>query len=195
MAGVLSQHDVLPSAVERRDHYDRRYDKVDDQRTHMRNLIDESRTAVKEASDLATKLIKEAKRISGPIANDIARIPENHLATVFTMILKAGLKGFCPDVEGPVQSKYNELHRHLAVSAFQFLSSSFALIGLNVNNEVAQDHDLLCDMYDNFVYGTLAQNTRMERRRPGSLSKSLVTSVAYKGRTRVCHLSFSVDAL
>ncbi|KAJ7870208.1 hypothetical protein B0H14DRAFT_2571458 [Mycena olivaceomarginata] len=41
----------------------------------------------------------------GPITNDIARIPESHLATVFTMVLKAGLKGFCPDVDGPVQSK------------------------------------------------------------------------------------------
>jgi hypothetical protein len=101
------------------------------------------------------------------------------------MVQKAGLKGFCPDIEGPVQSKYNELHRHLAVSAFQYLSSSFALMALNVDNHIAQDDNLLCDMYDNYVHGTLTQKTRMERRRPGSLSQSLVSTVAFKARSRV----------
>lgn len=185
MCGLLTQHDVLPSAIDKRGHYDKRFDKADDYRLHMRRLIDESRTSVKEAAERATKLIKDAKAITGPIANDIARIPAEHLGTVFTMVMKAGLQGYFPDVEGPVQSPYNQLHRHLAVSAFQFLSSSFALMALNVNNHIAQDHNLLCDMYDNFVYGTLAQKTKMERRRPGSLSKSLEHSVAYKARTRV----------
>ncbi|KAJ7744759.1 hypothetical protein DFH07DRAFT_698316, partial [Mycena maculata] len=105
---------------------------------------------------------------------------------VFTMVQKAGLRGFCPDTEGPAHSTYNQLHRHLAVSAFQFLSSSFALIALNVNNYYASDHNLCTDMYDNFVYGTLAQNTKKEIRRPGSLSHALRNSVANKARTRVC---------
>jgi hypothetical protein len=182
---MLTQHDVLPSAIETRTHYDKRFDKVEDQRAHMRKLVDESRTAVKEVADMASKLIKDAKRIPGPIANDIARISEVHLASAFTMIQKAGLKGFCPDIEGPVHSKYNELHRHLVVSAFQYLSSSYALMALNVDNHIAQDDNLLCDMYDNFVNRTLASKTRMERRHPGSLSSSLENTVAFKARSRV----------
>ncbi|KAJ7159114.1 hypothetical protein C8R43DRAFT_948456 [Mycena crocata] len=185
MCGLLTQNNILPSAIEARTHYDKRFDPVDNYRLHMRRLMDESRTAVKEALDRATKLIKDAKTLTGPIANDIARIPADHLATVFTMVSKAGLQGFIPDVEGPVQSHYNQLHRHLAVSAFQFLTSSFALYGLNVNNNIAQNHELLTDMFNNFVYGTLAQNTRRERRNPGSLSQSLINSVAYKARTRL----------
>jgi hypothetical protein len=156
----------------------------------MRTLVNDSRTAVSAAKELATKLIRDAKLITGPIANDIARIPENHLATVFTMILKAGLKGFCPDLEGPVQSKYNQLHRHLAVSGFQFLSSSFALAALEVNAKIAEDSELLGDMYDNYTYGTLAQKTRMERRRPGSLGDSIKHSNEFKARGRVCFLFF-----
>lgn len=186
MCGLLTQHDVLPSAIEARTHYEKRFDKVDDIRAHMRDLISQSRTAVQAAHDQATKLIKDAKTIAGPIACDIARIPASHLATAFTMVSKAGLKGYIPDVEGPVQSRYNELHRHLAVSAFQFLSSSFALYALNVDNHIAQDGDLLADMFDNFVFGTLAQKTKMERRNPGSLGQSLENSVAFKARTRVC---------
>ncbi|KAJ7149891.1 hypothetical protein C8R43DRAFT_1192454 [Mycena crocata] len=184
LCGLLTQNDVLPPAIEQRNHYNQRFNKVHDYRLHMRSLIDQSRTAVAEATERATKLVKDAKALSGPIATDIARIPADHLATVFTMVLKAGLQGFVPDIEGPIQSAYNQLHRHIAVSAFQFLSSSFALMALNVNNGVAQDHNLLSDMYNNFVYGTLAQNTKMERRNLGSLSQSLVNSVAYKARTR-----------
>ncbi|KAJ7862657.1 hypothetical protein B0H14DRAFT_2575315 [Mycena olivaceomarginata] len=182
ICGLLTQTDVLPPATEAQKHYDKRFDDVDDVREHM--------TAVSAAKELATKLIRDAKRITGPIANDIARIPENHLATVFAMILKAGLKGFCPDLEGPVQSKYNQLHRHLAVSGFQFLSSSFALAALKVSTKIAEDSELLGDMYDNYAYGTLAQKTRMERRRPGSLSDSIKHSNEFKARGRLARVRF-----
>ncbi|KAJ6559982.1 hypothetical protein B0H19DRAFT_1069691 [Mycena capillaripes] len=194
ICGLLTQTDVLPSATEAQKHYDKRFDDVDDVREHMRTLVNDSKTAVSAAKELATKLIRDAKLITGPIANDIARIPENHLATVFTMILKAGLKSFCPDLEGPVQSKYNQLHRHLAVSGFQFLSSSFALAALDVNAKVAEDSELLGDMYDNYAYGTLAQKTRMERRRPGSLGDSIKHSNEFKARGRLARVRFDTAA-
>ncbi|KAJ6481129.1 hypothetical protein C8R45DRAFT_933027 [Mycena sanguinolenta] len=134
LCGLLTQHDVLPSAEDKLDHYNKRFDKVDNFRTHMRSLIDALRTAINEATVRATKLRKDAERISGPIANDIARIPAEYLASAFTMVLKVGLQGFCPDVDGP--------------------------------------------------------NTNMERRRPGSLNKSLKNSVAYKARTRLSEARF-----
>lgn len=112
------------------------------------------------------------------------------------MVLKAGLKGFCPDLEGPAYSAYNQLHRHLAVSAFQFLASSYALSALEVNTKISGNTSLMGEMYDNYVYGTLAQKTRMERRNPGRLSESLKQSAEYKARTRVrlflCPRSFLV---
>ncbi|KAJ6580455.1 hypothetical protein DFH09DRAFT_1076711 [Mycena vulgaris] len=190
LCGLLTQTDVLPSALEAQKHYDKRFDDVEDYGAQMRNLVNESRTAVSAAKDLATKLVRDAKQIPGPIANDIARIPELHLATVFTMILKTGLKGFCPDLEGPVQSTYNQIHRHLAVSGFQFLSASFALSALEVNMKVAENTELLGDMYDNYMYGTLAQKTKMERRRPGSLGQSLKHGVEYKARARLGKVRF-----
>ncbi|KAJ7897803.1 hypothetical protein B0H13DRAFT_2521285 [Mycena leptocephala] len=190
LCGLLTSKDVLPSAIEAQKHYDKRFDEVDDYRAHMQSLVDESRTAVQEGTDLATKLIRDAKRISGPIANDIARIPQGHLATVFTMVLKAGLKGFCPDLEGPAYSAYNQLHRHIAVSGFQFLSSSYALAALDVNTRISDNTSLMGEMYDNYVYGTLAQKTRIERRSPGGLSKALIQSAEYKARTRVAKVRF-----
>ncbi|KAJ7832021.1 hypothetical protein B0H14DRAFT_3712782, partial [Mycena olivaceomarginata] len=168
LCGLLKQSDVLPSAKDQLTHYDKRFDEVDDIRVHVRSLVDASRTAIREAIVRATTIRSDAERLSGPIANDIARISAQHLSSAFTMVLKAGLKGFCPDVDGAAQSTYNQLHRHLAASAFQFLSSTFGLAALNVNNFYGNDYELLCDMYDNFVFGTLAQNTKMERRQTHS---------------------------
>ncbi|KAJ7921914.1 hypothetical protein B0H13DRAFT_1866337 [Mycena leptocephala] len=172
MSGLLTQADVLPSAIEAWKHSDKCFDDVDDYRAHMRTLVDESRTAVQAGSDLATRLIRDAKRISGPIANDIARIPEAHIATVFTMVLKAGLKGFRPDLEGPAYSACNQLHRRLAVSAFQFLSASFALSALDINNKVTEDTILMCDI------------------RPGWRGGTPAVSAEYKARTRVAKVRF-----
>ncbi|KAJ7855688.1 hypothetical protein B0H13DRAFT_2357712 [Mycena leptocephala] len=62
------------------------------------------------------------------------------------MALKAGLKGFCPDLEGPAYSAYNQLHRHIAVSGFQFLSSSYALAALDVNTRISDNTSLMGEM-------------------------------------------------
>ncbi|KAJ7894331.1 hypothetical protein B0H14DRAFT_3854419 [Mycena olivaceomarginata] len=193
LCGLLKQSDVLPSAKDQLTHYDKHFDEVDDICVHVRSLVDASRTAIREAIVRATTIRSDAERLSGPIANDIARISAQHLSSAFTMVLKAGLKGFCPDVNGPAQSTYNQLHRHLAASAFQFLSSTFGLAALNVNNFYGNNYELLCDMYDNFVFGTLAtlaQNTKMERCCPGSLSESQKNSTAYKARARLSRSRF-----
>ncbi|KAJ7779452.1 hypothetical protein DFH07DRAFT_765739 [Mycena maculata] len=87
--GGEADTDILPSSLEAQKHYNKHYDDVVDFHQHMRHLIDESRTAVSTVMELVTKLVKDAERISGPIANDIVCLPEVHLATVFTMILKA----------------------------------------------------------------------------------------------------------
>ncbi|KAJ6450176.1 hypothetical protein C8R45DRAFT_946940 [Mycena sanguinolenta] len=170
ISGLLTQTDVLPSAIETQKHYDRCSDNVDDVREHMYTLVDKSRTAVSAAKDLATKLKQDAVRISGPIANDIAHIPETHLASIFTMILKAGLRGF--------------------LSGFQFISASLALGALEVNAKVAEDTELLGDMYDNYVYGTLAQKTKMDCCCPGSLSQSITHGVEFKARARLGEVHF-----
>ncbi|KAK7063350.1 hypothetical protein R3P38DRAFT_2818270 [Favolaschia claudopus] len=90
------------------------------------------------------------------------------------MVVKAGLKGFIPDVEGPVQSHYNQLHRHVAVSAFGFLFRSHALYTFEINEDYASNVSFLNDVYDNFK----------ERRDPGSLDKSITNSVMYKAPTK-----------
>ncbi|KAJ6448767.1 hypothetical protein C8R45DRAFT_947782 [Mycena sanguinolenta] len=65
-----------------------------------------------------------------------------------------------------------------------------ALGALEVNAKVAEDTELLGDMHDNYVYGTLAQKTKMECHRPGSLSQLITHGVEFKARARLGEVRF-----
>ncbi|KAJ7648871.1 hypothetical protein B0H17DRAFT_858701, partial [Mycena rosella] len=87
-------------------------------------------------------------------------------------------------------STYNQLHRHLAVSAFQSIAAWYGFTALNVSLTISQDYHLFSEMYDNFVHGTLKTNSRKENNSTGSLSKAITQSSADKRRARVCLHSF-----
>ncbi|KAJ7197081.1 hypothetical protein C8J57DRAFT_1546280 [Mycena rebaudengoi] len=195
--GLLTAAVVLAPADDYIDHYDKRFDEVspDDMERHMRAIVDASKSPNKEAQKRATRLIKDAKVIAqgdggkpgyySQIAKDIALIPAEHIALVFVAVTRAGLKSFHPDVFGPTHSTYNQLHRHLAVSTFQSIAAWYGYTALNVSIAVSQDYHLLCDFYDNFMFGTIKTNSRKEHNTPGSLSRALDQSGAEKRRDRL----------
>lgn len=203
--GLLTADAVLEPADDYIDHYDKRFDNVDNMEAHMRAIISEVKKPNKEAFKRAERLIREVKVLAkgegsdkpglyGQIAKDIAMIPADHIAFVFGAITRAGLKTFHPDVFGPTHSTYNQLHRHLAVSTFHALVSWYGYTALGASVTVAGDYHLLAEMYDNFVFGTLKTNSRKEFNSPGSLGKALGKSNAEKRRGRVSHM-FSIHIL
>ncbi|KAJ7894985.1 hypothetical protein B0H14DRAFT_3640847, partial [Mycena olivaceomarginata] len=94
-------------------------------------------------------------------------MPAEHIAFFFAAVTRAGLKAFHPDVFGPTHSTYNQLHRHLAVSTFQAIAGWYGYTALKVSLTVAQDYHLLCDMYDNFMFGTLCDRRYKEAKSKG----------------------------
>jgi hypothetical protein len=161
----------------------------------MRQIVTEVKKPNKDAQRWAQRLLHDAKVLSkgegdepghyGQIVKDIALMPAEHIAFFFSTVARAGLKAFHPDVFGPTHSTYNQLHRHLAVSTFQSIAAWYGYTLLNVSLTVTNDYPLLCDFYDNFLFGTVKTNSRKEKNSPGSLSKALVLSSADKRRTRV----------
>ncbi|KAJ7339800.1 hypothetical protein DFH08DRAFT_812184 [Mycena albidolilacea] len=88
--------------------------------------------------------------------------------------------------------KHLFLHRHLgpsdlAVSTFQAIAGWYGYTALKVSLSVAQDYHLLWGMYDNFMFGTVANNSHKESNTPGSLSKALVHSNAEKCHAQLCN--------
>jgi hypothetical protein len=197
-AGLLTADAVLEPADAYIDHYDKRFNEADDMEDLMRQIVAESKKPNKDAQKRAERLLRDAKVIAqggdepghyGQIAKDISLMPAEHIAFFFAAVTRAGLKAFHPDVFGPTHSTYNQLHRHLAVSTFQAIAGWYGYTALKVSLTVAQDYHLLCDMYDNFMFGTVANNSHKESNTPGSLSKALVRSNADKRRAQVCFSS------
>lgn len=195
-AGLLTTDAVLEPADAYIDQYDKRFNDADDMEALMREIVSEAKKPNKEAQKRAQRLLRDAKVIAkgegdepghyGQIAKDIALMPAEHISFFFAAVTRAGLKAFHPDVFGPTHSTYNILHRHLAVSTFQTIAGWYGFTALNVSLTIAQDYHLLCDFYDNFMFGTVKTNSRKENNSPGSLSKALVYSSADKRRARVC---------
>ncbi|KAJ7048106.1 hypothetical protein C8F01DRAFT_1095932 [Mycena amicta] len=118
--------------------------------------------------------------------NDLSVIPHEHLETAYAAVTRAGLQAFYPDLFGPARSRYNQLHRHLAVTTFQATASWFGFTELEVSITVALDTHLLCEIYDNFVFGTIARNSRWADTHPGGLQASAELVAKKKRRERLC---------
>jgi hypothetical protein len=193
--GLLTADAVLGPADNYIDHYDKRFDDINDMEAHMQAVVVEVKKPNKDVHKRAERLIQEAKVIAkgeggkpglyGQIAKDIAMIPAEHIALVFAAVTRAGLKMFHPDVFGPTHSTYNQLHRHLAVSTFQSIVVWYGYTARNASIHISQDFHLLCEMYNNFMFGTIKTNSHKEFNAPESLSKALDQSGTEKRHARV----------
>ncbi|KAJ7073699.1 hypothetical protein C8F01DRAFT_1075431 [Mycena amicta] len=188
LVGAFTQTSVIPSAAEYIEHYDHCFDTVDDIQVHMAQLVDDARSAIGETAQMLGKRLRDAvAKVPSKIAAKIGRIPEQHFSLAFDAIQRAGLKAFCPDIVGPVQSTYNQIHRHLAITTLQTAVKIFGLHGLEVDIRLVNKYGLLADVYENYVYGRLAQiTTRTERNKPQSLLASTKTQAAVRRRRVRC---------
>ncbi|KAJ7060209.1 hypothetical protein C8F01DRAFT_1231523 [Mycena amicta] len=158
LCGIPTQADVLPSATPHLQHYDKRFNIVPDIKEHVAELVDASRIAVSVRSQEIAKAVRDAAlKKGGKIANLIGRIPEVHLSLAFDAVQSAGLQTFCPDVAGPPQSVYNQIHRHICVYTFQTVATIFGLDGLQVPLSLARNYGLLSSIYDNYMKGRLTR--------------------------------------
>ncbi|KAJ7642228.1 hypothetical protein FB45DRAFT_1126640 [Roridomyces roridus] len=191
--GLFTANAVLTPADDFIDHYDKWFDGDDDMEAHVRSLVDVARQPNADTLKRAKRLLKEAKVVAdgdgaageyGNIARDIAEIPAEHISFFYRAVSKAGLKTFHPDVFGPLQSTYNVLHRHIAVSTFGNIAQWHGFSALEVSVDVATDYHLISEMYDNFVYGTIKANSHKEYNTPGSLALAHKVGSAAKRRGR-----------
>nr|GAT49867.1 predicted protein [Mycena chlorophos] len=160
LTGTYDQSTPIPPLEDHLQQYDKRLERVVDMKAHVQTLADTARIAIdKNAQNRADARRAAAEKSNGKIAKAIGRIPEQHLSMAFAAVANAGLKDFRPDVSGPIQSIYNQIHCHLAVSTFQQAAQSLplGLQGLNVLSPGS--YTTLVAAYENYVYGTLARIT------------------------------------
>nr|GAT45207.1 predicted protein [Mycena chlorophos] len=180
ISGLFSQTTVLTRPTAEMHAFEERYKATEDIRAHVAVLVDQARTPSDTAMNSATALQNKLREMRNPIATTMLRISKAYMAGVFMAFHRAGISTFHPDVFGPRESIYNQLHRHLAVSTFQFVTSGLALRGVDFS--VVDKYHLMGNMFDNFVFGTLAKNSQQELRKPGSVTTAVKATRAYKHR-------------
>ncbi|KAF9063628.1 hypothetical protein BDP27DRAFT_1426711 [Rhodocollybia butyracea] len=93
-------------------------------------------------------------------------------------------KRWAPDVLGTVESMYNALHEHLALSTFKVIAASFGYTFMNVDLSFLQNHGFLVKLYRSFVFGHMADKARRESKTPGRVASDNLMVNVYKRRNK-----------
>ncbi|KAJ7085462.1 hypothetical protein B0H15DRAFT_988438 [Mycena belliarum] len=135
-----------------------------------------------EATHMVDQLRQAIATESGTIANSIRRVKDSFHKTMFSAVLLAGLKAFCPDFLGSPDSLYNQAHELVAVQTFQVVASTFGYVHLAVDLTKVQNVILIQEYYRSFVFSYLANLAKGDLIMPGALQKSIKDGNAYRRR-------------
>ncbi|KAE9384010.1 hypothetical protein BT96DRAFT_842951, partial [Gymnopus androsaceus JB14] len=139
--GLFSQDDVPPPvSTLTTDNFQQQFQSSDDIRAHVENLID---------------------------AN---RVEEAHLFIMFNAVANLGLICWQPDVLGTVESIYNALHEHLAISTFKTVATTFGYTSMNANLSFLSNYSFLVKLYRSFVFGLMAEKALKEGKATGGVA-------------------------
>jgi hypothetical protein len=145
-----------------------------------------SRTEIADivAKDQYLRNTTAVKSTSTHIRN-IARIPQDQRVNIQVAARKYGLSKWHPDWTGNHNSKYNNIHRIVAIMSFQDACAAFAYRHMAPVASQVQNTDLLTFMYNHYVHYLLKTQCVRELRKPGSLKKNRHSTNAGKRRSRV----------
>lgn len=192
MWDLLSQDAIPPTvAGDLIDSFNARYKESDDFASHVEELISDARPPCEETR-LAVQAVQAAALLGrSQIAKDVRRIEEEHLYTMFDAIARAGLKRWASDVIGPPRSSYNSLHKHIAISTFKLIATSFGYTHMKVNTANLRDFPFLYKLYDNFVYGYMTEIARKEGVVAGRVGQNIARENARRRRDAVGLILYS----
>jgi hypothetical protein len=120
------------------------------------------------------------------IANNIRRIPQQHLELMYRSISFFGLARWAPDVlGGDPESMYNILHEQIALITFQQVAAAYGYSHIGINLQLIQDFVILRKFYRNFVYARMRKVAQTELKSPGSVAKGNEMTNTWKRRKEV----------
>lgn len=185
--GLFSQDDVPPSVSPlTTKNFEQRFESSDDIHTHIENLVSSSMPA----SRAALTAVAAAQRASflgrGQIAKDANRVQEAHLLVMFNAVTNLGLTRWQPDVLGTVESMYNALHEHLAISTFKTVAIAFGYTFMNADLSYLSNFAFLVKLYRSFTFGIMAEKARKEGKVTGGVAMENDRRNMYRRRDHVC---------
>ncbi|KAE9404158.1 hypothetical protein BT96DRAFT_813907 [Gymnopus androsaceus JB14] len=86
---------------------------------------------------------------------------------MFNAIGNVGLIHWQPDVLGTVESMYNALHKHLAISTFKTVVTASGYTFMNANLLFITNYSFFMKLYRSFVFGFMAEQACKEGKAAG----------------------------
>jgi hypothetical protein len=186
---LFTQNDVPPPVAGTLiDNFQKRFESSDDVQTQVVDLISKVAPASVAALAAVTAVQSSMHMGTSQIAKDTKCIDQDHLLAMFTTSnLNAGLSRWAPDVLGAVESMYNALHEQLALSTFKNVAASFGYMFMNIDLLFLQNHTFLVKLYQNFVFGYMAEKACKDGKAPGHVAKDndMVNVYRHQNHVRV----------
>ncbi|KAF9020176.1 hypothetical protein BDZ89DRAFT_904687, partial [Hymenopellis radicata] len=122
-----------------------------------------------------------------PIANRIARVPDNALSFIFGTLHTLGIPSWRPDfVTGTPTSPYNASLEAVAIYTFQQAATTFfAYQHLKVDMAFIWNMPLLQRMIQSFLWHYIFKLVKKEVRVPGRVERDIIANTGYKRRSEV----------
>lgn len=119
-------------------------------------------------------------------ANNIRRIPEAGLLTMFRTVASFGLVRWAPDIlGGDPDSMYNLLHEHIALITFEQVAAAFGYSHVGINLSLITNFSLMRKFYRNFVFSHMYKIAKLEAKTPGGVIKGNEMTNIWKRRNEV----------
>jgi len=176
-------------------HFQEQFQSSDDVCTHIENLV----SSAMPNSEAALAAVAAVQRTSfmgrSQIAKDANRIDEGHLLIMFNAIANVGLIRWQPDVLGTVESMYNALHEHLAISTFKTVVTAFGYTFMNADLSFITNYSFLMKLYRSFVFGFMAKQAHKEGKAAGGVAMENGRRNVYRRRNHVSTNLFDLFSL
>ncbi|KAJ7846584.1 hypothetical protein B0H14DRAFT_3867673 [Mycena olivaceomarginata] len=104
------------------------------------------------------------------IAKDILEVKDTFLTIIFSRVLVAGLTHWCPDLMGPSDSPYNQVHKTVYLETFRLVAGSFSYYFLAPSAAGVDNPILICDIFCSFTLLYTKHKAKVGLRQPGKLA-------------------------
>ncbi|KNZ58949.1 hypothetical protein VP01_1828g7 [Puccinia sorghi] len=131
------------------------------------------------------QLFKTARAGSVRYGRQVLHVGSHNIRYAQGLMVRLGLRVWCPNLEEDSGSLYNAAHRIAAITTFQELVAGNAYTYLNVNPKMANNIALLIQAYNHFVHYVLLLKYQKEQKQNGKIAQEAEHKRISKNRERL----------
>ncbi|KNZ50235.1 hypothetical protein VP01_4537g1 [Puccinia sorghi] len=131
------------------------------------------------------QLFKTAHAGSVRYGRQIVHVGSNNIRYAQGLMVRLGLRVWCPNLEEDSALLYNAAHRIAAITTFQELVAGNAYTYLNANPKYANNTALVIQAYNHFVHFVLLSKYKKEQKQEGKNAQEAEHKKISKNRERV----------